>query len=540
MDRGIAASSGVAIGRAHIIKKEIEVKKYRVENANEEIDRLDRAISIAKDEIEKIKDASVNTIGEKNAKVFEAHLMILEDVEFINSIKNRIYNDKINAEYAVKLVSYEYSQIFLNMENEYFKERASDIKDVGNRIINILSGSNNNSIINIHKKCIIVADDITPSETAQMNKELVLGIATNLGGKTSHSAIIARTLEIPAVLGLGNITDVVKEGDILILDGDEGIVIINPDDETVKRYKEKQQKINEEKSELLKYKNIIVNKNGRLIEIAANIGKIEEVDLAVKYGADGIGLFRTEFLYMDKETLPTEDEQFEAYKHVLEKMEGKPVIIRTLDIGGDKHINYLNLEKEQNPFLGLRAIRLCLNRIDLFKAQLRALLRASIYGNLRIMFPMISGLKELRKAKGVLKEVEEELSSQGIKYSNDYKLGIMIEVPSAAIISDMLAKEVDFFSIGTNDLIQYTLAVDRMNQNVSYLYEPSHPAILRLIKTVIDNAHREGIWVGMCGEMASDLSMTETLFEMGLDEFSVSPPMILNLKKKLGGTYEGN
>lgn len=374
-----------------------------------------------------------------------------------------------------------------------------------------------------------------------MKKEIVLGIATNLGGKTSHTAIIARALEIPAVLGLGDITSKVKEGDLLIIDGENGTVVVNPDEETLKSYEEKMKKNNEEKTELLQYKYTkITNKNGKQIEIAANIGRIEEVDLALKYGADGIGLFRTEFLYMDKKFLPTEDEQFETYKYVLEKMDGKPVIIRTLDVGGDKQIPYLNLEKEQNPFLGLRAIRLCLNRIDLFKTQLRALLRASVYGNLRIMFPMISGLEELKEVKKILKEVEEELSFKGIKYSKEYKLGIMIEVPSAAIISDLLAKEVDFFSIGTNDLIQYTLAVDRMNQNVSHLYQALHPAIIRLIQIVIDNAHNEGIWVGMCGEMASDINIAKKLLEMGLDEFSVSPSNILKLRKTLGGAYEGN
>ncbi|KRQ86465.1 Phosphoenolpyruvate-protein phosphotransferase [Caloramator mitchellensis] len=533
MFRGIAASQGIAIGRAHIVKKEVEVRGFSVENTEKEIKRLDKAINAAKEEVVIIKENSANTIGQENAEIFEAHLMILEDEEFINAIKNKINDEKINAEYAVKLVVDEFVQIFLNMDNQYFKERASDVRDIGNRIINILSEKSSNSIANVREKCIVVADDLTPSETAQMNKDLVLGMATNLGGKTSHAAIIARTLEIPAVLGLGHITDNVNEGDMLILDGNEGVIIINPSQEEIEKYESIQKKMEEEKNELLKFRDLrIVDKNGKRIEVAANIGGTSEVDIALKYGAEGIGLFRSEFLYMDRDNLPTEDEQFEAYKYVLERMGEKAVIIRTLDIGGDKNLPYLSMEHEQNPFLGLRAVRLCLARKDIFKTQLRALLRASVYGNLRIMFPMISGLEELLEAKKILKEVEDELRAEGIEVGK-YEVGIMIEIPSAAIISDILAKEVDFFSIGTNDLIQYTLAVDRMNQNVSYLYNPSHEAILRLIKMVIDNAHREGKWVGMCGEMAADLSMTKTLLEMGLDEYSVTPPMILRVRKEL-------
>ncbi|SEG02470.1 phosphotransferase system, enzyme I, PtsI [Caloramator fervidus] len=535
MLRGIGASSGVAIGIARVIKKTSEVEKVLIKDTQKEIERLEKAIELAKKEIEDLKVSSKENIGEKGAEIFEAHLMILEDVEFIGAIKEKINTEFINAEYAVKLTSDEFAQIFINMDNDYFKERAADIKDIGNRIINILLGKNNNSISSIKESCIIVAHDITPSETAQMNKDLVLGMAANLGGKTSHVAILARTLEIPAVLGLGNITEVVKDGDLLILDGDNGLVLINPSQETISVYKEKQEKILLEKRELLKYKDVeIKNKLGRKVEIAANIGNPFEVDIALKYGAEGIGLFRTEFLYMDKTSMPTENEQFEAYKYVLEKMKDRLVIIRTLDIGGDKNLPYLNLEKEMNPFLGLRAIRLCLNKRDIFKTQLRALLRAGLYGNLGIMFPMISSLEELKEAKNILKEVERELEAEGVEYSKDYKVGIMIETPSSAIISDILAKEVDFFSIGTNDLIQYTLAVDRMNQNVSYLYNPNHPAILRLIKTVIDNAHKEGIWVGMCGEMAADVNMLNTLLEFGIDELSVSPPMILKLKKSSG------
>jgi len=535
MLRGIGASSGVAIGIARVIKKTSEVEKVLIKDTQKEIERLEKAIELAKKEIEDLKVSSKENIGEKGAEIFEAHLMILEDVEFIGAIKEKINTEFINAEYAVKLTSDEFAQIFINMDNDYFKERAADIKDIGNRIINILLGKNNNSMSSIKESCIIVAHDITPSETAQMNKDLVLGMAANLGGKTSHAAILARTLEIPAVLGLGNITEVVKDGDLLILDGDNGLVLINPSQETISVYKEKQEKILLEKRELLKYKDVeIKNKLGRKVEIAANIGNPFEVDIALKYGAEGIGLFRTEFLYMDKTSMPTENEQFEAYKYVLEKMKDRLVIIRTLDIGGDKNLPYLNLEKEMNPFLGLRAIRLCLNKRDIFKTQLRALLRAGLYGNLGIMFPMISSLEELKEAKNILKEVERELEAEGVEYSKDYKVGIMIETPSSAIISDILAKEVDFFSIGTNDLIQYTLAVDRMNQNVSYLYNPNHPAILRLIKTVIDNAHKEGIWVGMCGEMAADVNMLNTLLEFGIDELSVSPPMILKLKKSSG------
>ncbi|CCJ33194.1 phosphoenolpyruvate--protein phosphotransferase [Caloramator australicus] len=533
MFKGIAASNGIAIGRAHIYKKDTNIIRYEVKDSEKEIKRLEEAIGKAKEEIMLLIEHSVKKIGKQSADIFEAHLMFLEDEEFINSIKNKIKNYNINSEYAVKSVADDFSNIFLNIDNQYFKERAMDIKDVADRIINLLNGSKKSSLSNIKERCILIAEDLTPSETVQLDKNYILGIAVNHGGKTSHAAIIARSMEIPAVVGLGNITEHVKEGDLIIIDGREGTLIINPNDEEVKKYKEIQKNLFEEYDELLKFKEVnILDKNGKRIEVASNISRKDEVDLALKYGADGIGLFRSEFLYMGRESLPLENEQFEAYKYVLEKMQGKPVIIRTLDIGGDKNISYLDMEYEQNPFLGLRAIRLCLARKDIFKTQLRALLRASKYGRLRIMFPMISGLEELLEVKNILNETEEELKTEGIDVGK-YEIGIMIETPSAAIISDILAKEVDFFSIGTNDLIQYTLAVDRMNKNVSYLYNPSHEAILRLIKKIIDNAHNEGIWVGMCGEMASDLSMAKRLIEMGLDEFSVSPSLILKLKKEL-------
>lgn len=424
--------------------------------------------------------------------------------------------------------------IFLSMEDEYMRERAADIRDIGGRIIRALKGEEKSSIGDIKDKCIIVAKDLTPSDTAQLNREYVLGFITELGGKTSHSAIIARALEIPAVSGIKDATEILKTGDLIILDGVKGIIYINPDESLIDEYQNKIQREMEEKRELLIYKDRkVLTKDGKRIEVAANISSKEEVDVALKYGADGIGLFRTEFLFMNRETAPTEEEQFEVYKYVLEKMDFRPVIIRTLDVGGDKKIPYIDVGTEMNPFLGLRAIRLCFERLDLFKTQLKALLRASIYGNLKIMFPMISKVDEIKRAKEILEDVKAELKKAGQKFSDKIEIGIMIEVPSAAIISDLLAKEVDFFSIGTNDLIQYTLAVDRMNEKVSNIYEPSHPAILRLIKMVIDNAHKEGKWVGMCGEMASDISMIPLLIDYGIDELSMSAPSILKVKKEI-------
>ncbi|CDF58542.1 phosphoenolpyruvate--protein phosphotransferase [Thermobrachium celere] len=533
MLKGIAASSGVAIGKALVIvDKEVEIERRTIENVEAETTKLQNAVATAKEQLEKIKEIAREKIGEDKAQVFEAHLMMLEDPEFIGAVEAQISAESICAEYALKQTADMFISMFESMDNEYMRERAADIRDVSKRIINILMGIETASIAEIDRECIIVINDLTPSDTAQMDKEKVLGFATDIGGRTSHSAIMARSLEIPAVVGLSNVTTTVKTGDMLILDGDEGVVIVNPDEETLQKYREKQQKLIEYKKELSKLVNAeSITVDGRKVELAANIGTPSNVEGALKNGAEGVGLFRTEFLYMDKDSLPTEEEQFEAYKAVLEGMEGRPVVIRTLDIGGDKKLPYLKIDEEMNPFLGYRAIRLCLDRKDIFKTQLRALFRASVYGNLKIMFPMISGIEELRQAKAVVEEVKNELKVEGIAYSNDVEIGIMIEIPSAAIVSDILAKEVDFFSIGTNDLIQYTVAVDRMNEKISYLYDPFHPAVLRLIKMVIDNAHKEGKWAGMCGEMAGDERIIPVLLGFGLDEFSMSASSILKARK---------
>lgn len=533
MLKGIAASSGVAIGKALVIaENEIEVERRIVEDKEDEVSKLQNAVETAKVQLEKIKEVAKEKLGEDKAQVFEAHLMMLEDPELIGAVESQITTEGVCAEYALKVTVDMFVSMFEAMDNEYMRERAADIRDVGKRILNILMGVEAASIAEIDRECIIVIYDLTPSDTAQMDKEKVLGFATDIGGRTSHSAIMARSLEIPAVVGLSNITTTVKSGDMLILDGEEGIVIVNPDEETIAKYREKQAKIAEYKKELATLKDAeSITIDGRKVELAANIGTPSNVEGALKNGAEGVGLFRTEFLYMDKESLPTEDEQFEAYKAVLEGMGGRPVVIRTLDIGGDKKLPYLKIDEEMNPFLGYRAIRLCLDRKDIFKTQLRALFRASVYGNLKIMFPMISGVAELRQAKAVVEEVKAELRNEGIAISDNVEIGIMIEIPSAAVISDLLAKEVDFFSIGTNDLIQYTCAVDRMNEKISYLYDPFHPAVLRLIKTVIDNAHKEGKWVGMCGEMAGDARITPVLLGFGLDEFSMSASSILNARK---------
>lgn len=542
MLKGIAASSGIAIGKALVIREnKVEIAKRAIENALDEKERFTLALDKAKGELENIRNIAEKKLGQDKAEIFDAHIMMLEDPELTGAVELKIDSEKVNAEYALKETIDMFSSMFEALDDEYMRERAADIKDVGRRVVNILLGIDNTSLTEIKDECIIVIRDLTPSDTAQMDKDKVLGFATEIGGRTSHSAIMARSLEIPAVVGLGEVANSIKSGDLIILDGDEGRVIINPEGETLLSYREKQRLIIEEKiglREMLTLESKTLD--SRKVEIAGNIGNTDNVDSVLQNGGEGIGLFRTEFLYMNSSSLPTEEEQFDAYKKVLEKMDGKPVVIRTLDIGGDKKLPYLKIDEEMNPFLGYRAIRLCLDRQDIFKTQLRALFRASKYGNLKIMFPMISSLQELRQAKSLAKEAKSELLNEGYELADRVEIGIMIEVPSAAIISDKLAREVDFFSIGTNDLIQYTVAVDRMNERVSYLYDTLHPGVLRLIKLVIENAHREGKWVGMCGEMAGDLAAIPILLGMGLDEFSMSPSSILKARKLIRSlSYEG-
>ena len=541
MHEGIAASSGIAIGKAFVIcENVIEVKETKVEDTSQEKNLFHNSIKTAKAQLEAIKASAERKMGKDKAEIFGAHIMMLEDPELIGAVESSIEQNKYKAEYAVKTTIEMFASMMDSMEDEYMKERAADIRDVGQRLLNIIMGVENTAISEINQECIIVARDLTPSDTAQMDRKLVLGFVTDVGGRTSHSAIMARTLEIPAVVGTGNASSVIKNGDNVIIDGDDGVVLVNPNNETIEKYRGKQNELLQYNKSLEVLKNAeSISKDGKRVEIAGNIGGPNDVLRVLENGGEGVGLFRTEFLYMDKNSFPTEEEQFDAYREVLEKMQGKPVVIRTLDIGGDKKLSYLPIPEEMNPFLGYRAIRICLDRKDMFKTQIRALLRASVYGNLRIMFPMISGVNELREAKKVIEEAKSELASENINVSDEIQIGIMIEIPSAAVISDMLAKEVDFFSIGTNDLIQYTIAVDRMNEKVSYLYSPLNPGVLRLIKLVIDNAHREGKWVGVCGEMAGDLSAIPVLLGMGLDEFSMSASSILKARNLIGSlSYE--
>lgn len=533
MKKGIAASKGYAIGKVFIQEhEEIVITDAKVTNVEAEKETLQKALDKSKEQLTAIKEKTLAEIGEHEAQVFEAHLTLLDDPEFTGGMLAEIEANSVNAMKAVENVTNTFVMIFESMEDEYMKERAADIKDVSKRIIANLAGKGDNSLASVEENTVIVAHDLTPSDTAQLDRSKVIGFLTNIGGRTSHSAIMARTLEIPAIVGLKDITTSVKNGDTVILDGIEGICIINPEQSVIDEYTAKRDKFLKEQEELKKLIEVkTVTKSGKRIEVCGNIGSPADAEAVLANGGDGVGLFRTEFLYMDRDSAPTEEEQFEAYKKVLEIMKGKKVVIRTLDIGGDKTLPYLPLPQEMNPFLGYRAIRLCLDRKDIFRVQIRALLRASVYGQLAVMFPMISGLEEFQQAKAFVDECKAELRAEGIPYSEDIEWGIMVEIPAAAVYADELAKYVDFFSIGTNDLIQYTLAADRMSEKVSYLYNPMHPAVLRLIKMTIDGAHKHGKWVGMCGEMAGDENAIPTLVEYGLDEFSMSATSILTAKK---------
>ena len=534
MYKGTGASPGIALGRALVIEhSELVIEKKTIENIDKEIQKLESAVKVSKEELTKVKEKALAELGEHEAEIFEAHLLVLEDPELIGSAISKIRDEKVNADYALNEIKEIFVAMFESMDNEYMRERAADIKDVTNRVLRHILGIKVVDLAELDEEVVLIAHDLTPSDTATMNKNMVLGFLTDIGGRTSHTAIMARTLEIAAVVGLNDITKKVKDGDYIVFNGDTGEVIVNPDEETKAKYASLKEEFEEYRKslELLKGQASITT-DGRHVELAGNIGSPNDVEGLIKNDAEGVGLYRTEFLYMDKEdSFPSEEEQYEAYRAVLEGMNNKPIVIRTLDIGGDKELPYFEMEAEMNPFLGYRAIRLCLDRKDIFKTQLRALYRASVHGKLRIMFPMISSLEELLDAKEVIKEVLKELDAENIAYSNDVEVGMMIEIPSAAVISDVLAKHVDFFSIGTNDLIQYTCAVDRMNQKISHLYNQFNPAVLRLIKMVIDNAHKEGKWVGMCGESAGDQRMIPILLGFGLDEFSMSPISILPARK---------
>ena len=533
MKKGIAASRGYAIGKV-VLKEheEVVIVERKIENLEEEKARLQDALTLSREQLEKIRVKAEAEMGADKAAVFESHMMLLDDPEFVGAIEANIEGTMVNSEKALMDIVDMFVGIFDAMDDEYMKERAADVKDVGNRILNNLLGKSMEGMGELENNTIVVAHDLTPSDTAGLDKSKVIAFLTNIGGRTSHSAIMARTLEIPAIVGMGDITQSVKAGDRLIVDGTEGVVIINPTETEIEEYNSRKAKFEAEKEELKKLVHVETKtKAGKRIEVVGNIGQPQDVLKVIENGGEGVGLFRTEFLYMDRDTMPTEEEQFEAYKFVAEKLQGKPVVIRTLDIGGDKKLSYLPMPEEMNPFLGYRAIRICLDRIDLFKVQLRALLRASAYGNIKIMFPMIASLSEFLASKKILAECMEELRAEGKAFNEKLETGIMIEIPAAAIMADELAKHVDFFSIGTNDLIQYTLAADRMNEKVSYLYDPMHPAVLRLVKMTIDAAHNAGKWCGMCGEMAGDEEAISTLVQYGLDEFSMSASSILTAKK---------
>ncbi|ASS88250.1 phosphoenolpyruvate--protein phosphotransferase [Geobacillus stearothermophilus] len=532
---GIAASSGIAIAKAYRLETpDLAAEKRAVADVEAEVARLEAAVAKAKEELEAIKQHALEKLGEDKAAIFAAHLLVLDDPELLNPIKEKIQTERVNAEYALDETALFFISMFEAMDNEYMKERAADIRDVTKRVLAHLLGVTISNPSLISEEVVIIAEDLTPSDTAQLNRQYVKGFATDIGGRTSHSAIMARSLEIPAVVGTKTVTAEVKNGDIVIVDGLDGQVIINPSPELLAQYEQKRARYEAQKAEWAKLVHeATVTADGIHVELAANIGTPDDVKGALANGAEGIGLYRTEFLYMGRSELPTEDEQFVAYKTVLEQMNGKPVVVRTLDIGGDKELPYLQLPKEMNPFLGFRAIRLCLEMQDMFRTQLRALLRASVYGNLKIMFPMIATLDEFRQAKAILLEEKEALLRQGVAVADGIEVGMMVEIPAAAVMADQFAKEVDFFSIGTNDLIQYTMAADRMNERVAYLYQPYNPAILRLISHVIDAAHREGKWVGMCGEMAGDPIAIPILLALGLDEFSMSATSILPARAQL-------
>jgi|SRR5690554_1906275 len=532
MIQGIAASNGIVIGEAFVVSNsQPELPKHTLtpEQLAAEKDRLEQAKTKTKEQLEKIRIQLAEKAGNEEAAIFDAHLMLVDDPMLADAIHEAMDGGK-NAEQAVNQAGENFAAMFDAMDDEYMKGRAADVRDICTRWINNLLGVETGSLGNITQPSVVFAHDLAPSDTAQMDKSKVLAFVTEIGGRTSHSAIMARSLEIPAVVGAGTL-ETVKSGDKVIVDGNSGKVLVNPDEATLAEYEELRRQFQERRAQLQQLKDLPAEtQDGKKFELAANIGTPNDVDGALANGAQGVGLYRTEFLYMDRKDMPSEEEQYTAYRQVLEGFGQMPVIIRTLDIGGDKELPYLKMDKELNPFLGNRAIRLCLANPEMFKTQLRALLRAGVKGNLWIMLPMVATLDEVRRTRKLLTEVEAELDSRGVEFTRDYKLGIMVEIPAAAVQAEHFAREVDFFSIGTNDLIQYTCAVDRMNEKVSYLYDPFNPAVLRLIQQVISAGHQHGKFVGMCGEMAGEPLAAPLLVAMGMDEFSMSASSIPQVK----------
>ncbi|OEF99588.1 phosphoenolpyruvate--protein phosphotransferase [Vulcanibacillus modesticaldus] len=532
---GIAASKGIAIARAYLLENsELMIKKRKIKDIDAEINILEKALEKTISDLEEIKNKANRELGEDKSRIFLAHQLVLKDPEFIKMVKDKIKKEHLNAEFAINEVATGFIKEFEKMKDHYFIERATDIYDVTKRVLSNILGRDYLDLRTISGEVIIVAKDLTPSETIQLDKKYIKGFVTDLGGITSHSSILARSMEIPAVVGVKDVFKKVTNNALLILDGNTGEVIVNPSTDVIREYQIKQKKYEQHKVMLRRLiDKPTITRDKHVVKLVANISSPDEVRDVIANGGEGIGLYRSEFLFLGAEKLPTEEEQFMAYKSVLQQMRGKPVVVRTLDIGGDKELSILNLPKELNPFLGFRAIRLTLDKQDIFRVHLRALLRASSYGNLKIMFPMIATLNELRQAKQILIEEKNKLVEEGGEVSDTIEVGMMIEIPSAAILADQFAKEVDFFSIGTNDLIQFMMAADRMNDKVSYLYQPYNPAILRLLDMVIKAAHKEGKWVGMCGEMAKDPIAIPLLLGMGLDDFSMSPSSILSVREQL-------
>ena len=532
--QGKSVFGGVSIGKLMFYKRnEKVIKREHISDADAEWKRFEAAKGQAVDQLKELYEKALEDVGEANAMIFEIHQMMLEDLDYLESIENIIRSQEVNAEYAVATTADNFAQMFASMDDAYMQGRAADVKDVSERVLDILCGVSA-GVKEMTEPCIIAADDLAPSETVQLDKSKVLGFATMYGSANSHTAILARTMNIPAVIGLGETLSSQYDGKMAVIDGFTGILYVDPDEETLARMQEKRAKDLEQKELLNQLKGKEnVTRSGQKINVYANIGNVSDLGAVLKNDAGGIGLFRSEFLYLENSTFPTEEQQFAVYKQVAESMAGKKVIIRTLDIGADKQVDYFNLDKEENPALGYRAIRICLTRPEIFKTQLRALYRAAVYGNLSIMFPMIISVSEVKKIKEIIAQVQAELKAEGIPYKEDVELGVMIETPAAVMISRELAKEVDFFSVGTNDLTQYTLAIDRQNQKLDTFYDPHHPAVLAMIKMAADNAHAEGKWIGICVELGADLELTEEFLKMGLDELSVSPALVLPLRKRI-------